>query len=707
MANVPINNLPSVNDKHIAKSYQSDYVNPAAFVNNYSLAAMAGRDLANNIKNELQQKYDKISKTKIVELTNELDNYIGQALYDKDNGYFYKTGKNAMGQSDVIMQEYDNYAENLLKNSGLTSDYLLQAQNAVNAERNNVNTIVNRHDREQTTQWQNTVFSEKESNLLNKAILDRNDDNLLNQNLRQGILAIELHAQNQNWDDDTTQIKINDFISKYHENVLSSLLSDGSLRAKQYYEKNKKFISPEKQNTYLKYIHDEEINYSARATAETLIPKNQEEAYKYIDNIENIELRNAVENEYNRLLRHKDTIQKQNDLKISNEIMQKIYYAYDTGGDISSIMREVNISDMSLDQKEKIYKNLKAMQELEGVGNNWADYNILLDMATFNNEEFKNINPANYNLTKEQYNKITEMQRKAANNEYTPEIEMKKAIKGMYNSRFNIQGPEGLHSNEYQDEVVRFLSKVERMQGAAFDFKNTEQLQAIMKGFDYKDPNAVEKNIDETKELFARAKKHGEVYDLMAREYMMFKGENKREPSPAEIYEMAKRSYNTIENNWRERDMGKLNNAQGLYKNISSTTPKKGETKVLTYYADIRIPQISRELGIPMKVTSRYRQGDKGNHGKGRKCDVGMAALNNAQRQIVFERMLSEPGVASIGTSDPLLLKRYNNPKNPKIRDLREYDANYKKSHPNTTMNHVNHIDISFDTRYGGDLQGV
>ena len=55
MANVPINNLPSVNDKHIAKSYQSDYVNPAAFVNNYSLAAMAGRDLANNIKNELQQ----------------------------------------------------------------------------------------------------------------------------------------------------------------------------------------------------------------------------------------------------------------------------------------------------------------------------------------------------------------------------------------------------------------------------------------------------------------------------------------------------------------------------------------------------------------------------------------------------------------------------------------------------------------------------
>ena len=245
------------------------------------------------------------------------------------------------------------------------------------------------------------------------------------------------------------------------------------------------------------------------------------------------------------------------------------------------------------------------------------------------------------------------------------------------------------------------------MQGAAFDLKNKQQLEAIMAGFNYKDADAPNKNIDETRELFARAKKHGEAYDLMAREYMLFKGQNKREPNPEEIYEMAKRSYNTIENAWKQRDMGKLNQAQGMYKSINAVTPKKGETKVLTYYADERIPQISRELGIPLKVTSRYREGDNGSHGKGRKCDVGMAALNPAQRQLVFERMLAEPAVASIGTSDPVLLRKYNNPKNIKIRDLRGYDADYKKAHPDTTMNHVNHIDIAFDTRFGGDAQGL
>jgi len=111
-------------------------------------------------------------------------------------------------------------------------------------------------------------------------------------------------------------------------------------------------------------------------------------------------------------------------------------------------------------------------------------------------------------------------------------------------------------------------------------------------------------------------------------------------------------------------------------------------------------------LGIPLKITSRYRAGDSGSHGKGRKCDVGMAALSASQRQQVFEKLLTEPAVASIGTSDPILLRKYNNPKNPKIRDLRAYDTDYKKAHPDTTMNHVNHIDISFDTRFGGDKQG-
>lgn len=697
----------SVTPQNTPLGYARGQADPNAFgVGATEALRNTGKSLDNlgNSMFELKAQYD---RTKVVEVGNMLDKYINDVLNDKDNGYLFKSGKDAMGKSPEIMDGYDKYSDEIISKSGFWGENERYIRNIAAQKRMGLERYSEAHDREESDKWQDSVYTDALTNIFNKAINGRNNPADIEKFRKDGYTLLDNYALVKGWNKDpqTFEMKKKEFEGNFNAQILDAYLAEGSLKASEYFHKHKDKFTPEVQNRYLQRIHTEEVNYGARSTAESLIGKPTEEAYKFIDDIENIEMRNATENEYNRLLRHQETIQKQNDIKASNEIMQKVYAAYDNGEDIYSIMREVNTSNMSLEQKEKIYNNLKTMQELEGVGNNWADYNILLDMAAYNNEEFKTINPANYNLTKEQYNKIIEMQRKSAANEYTPETEMRKVLRQL--SGFAPQTSNGLKTNEYKDEVVRFLSKVERMQGEAFDFKNTQQLDAIMEGFNYKDADATNKNIDETKELFARAKKHGEVYDLMAREYMLFKGQNKREPSPEEIYEMAKRSYNTIENEWRERDMGKLNRAQGIYDNVTSTTAKQGETKVLTYYADTRIPQISRELGIPLQVTSRYRAGDSGGHGKGRKCDVGMAALNNAQRQRVFEKLLTEPAVASIGTSDPVLLKRYNSPPNPKIRDLRSYDANYKKRHPNTTMNHINHIDISFDTRYGGNVQGI
>jgi len=708
MARIPQYNR-SVSPQNTPLEYIRSNATPEAFGVNVSNAAKNLGDAGLNFADSMADLYARYQRTKQFELSNYLDNWTNENLYDKDKGYLYKTGKDAMGKSPEVMDSFDKYADKLMAEYGFTGGWNNQARRIIDSRRRTIEHYTNKHDKEETDRWQDAVYTDAITNVFSKAVQGRNNPADLQMFYRDGLTVLENYGAIKGWanDPEMLSIKKKEYEGSFHAQILDAYLAEGSLQAGAYFNKYKDKFTPEMQNKYLQRIHTEEVSYSARANAQNLLGKTPEEAYKIIDNIQNIDVRNATESEYNRLLRHQEEIQRQNDAKISNEIMQKVYTAYDNGGDISGIMREVNVSNMSLEQKEKIYKNLKAMQELEGVGNNWADYNILLDMAAFNNEEFKNVNPANYNLTHEQYQKITDMQRKAANNEYTPEAEMKKAINNLYNAKFNLQGGNGLHKSEYEEEVVRFLSKVERMQGKAFDLNNKEQLQAIMQGFDYKDPDAVNKNIDETKELFARAKKHGEVYDLMAREYMLFKGQEKREPTPSEIYDMAKRSYNTIENAWKERDMGKLNTSQAIYQNVNLTTAKKGETKVLTYYADTRIPQISRELGIPLKVTSRYRAGDGGGHGKGRKCDIGMSALNPAQRERVFERMLSDPAVASIGTSDPLLLKRFNNPKNPKIRDLREYDINYRKAHPNTTMNHVNHIDVSLDTRFGGDSQGA
>lgn len=694
----------SVAPQNTPSGYVQANVTPETFgagigkaLNNIAQAGLYAADEMTRLK----ERYD---RTKLFELSNTLDNWSFENLHDKDKGYLYKTGKDAMGKSQDILNNYDKYSSEVLSKYSFMGQYETQARSIIQGKRRSIQYYAEAHDKKESDKWQDSVFSDAISNVLSKAYMGRNNEPDLIKFHNDGYTVLDNYAITKNLSEEQISMLKKDFDAKFHSQILNGYLAEGSLKAKGYFEKYKDKFTPEMQTSYIQKIRNEEIDYNARITAQSLIGKSTEDAYKYIDNIQNTNERNAVESEYNRLLRHQSIIQEQKDAQLSNEIMQKVFYAFDKGENISEIMREVNISDMSLDQKEKIYSNLKTMQELQGVGNNWADYNILLDMATYNNEQFKKVNPANYNLTKEQYNSILEMQRKSVNNEYTPETELRKAIDGMY-SGFNWQTKNGIQKSEYEEEVIKYLAKVERMQGKAFDLHNKAQLEAIMKGFEYKNPNVSNANLDETKELFTRAKKHGEAYDLMAREYMLFKSENKREPNPEEMYEMAKRTYNTIENNYRANNMSILKDEQGLYQNVSNTTPKKGETKILTYYADVRIPQISREIGIPLRVTSRYREDDSGGHGKGRKLDIGMSTFNENQRIKVFERLLSDKGVASIGTSDPVLLKRFNSPQNPKIRDLREYDTNYKKKHPNTTMNHVNHIDVSLDTRYGGDEQ--
>ena len=678
--------------------YRDDRVNGDTFgVNVYKAQQGLGEQVSRVVDGVMQSTLalkDKYDRTKLIEFHNELQKYEQDKIR---NGYYKLTGKEAMGGSVKTMEDFNKNGENLINKFQFRGTKLAQAKELLTGYSLHLQKDVERYDYQQTELWNNSVYDKSYENCLNNATFYRHDPTGLQRSFKNLDTLIENDQRYQKLDSDMKTVYKANLASKMHENVLNSLIAENSLAAKAYYEQNKDKISAARQADYLDKITRMNTIYSARDNAQKLSVLEPLEAYKQIDTIENIELRNATESEYNRLLRQKEIAQKEQDNKASNEIMQEVYSAFESGRDVSEIMRKINIMPMSLEQKESLYKNIKTMQELEGIGNNWADYNILLDMATYNNEEFKNVNFANYNLTKEQYNKMTEMQRKAVENKYSPEIALRKEAERLFPGA-------DIARKEQIDEAVRYLAKIERMQGTAFDLKNKEQMNAIMAGFQYKEENATNKNFDEVYEIFERAKKKGEVYDLMAREYQLYKAQNKKEPEPKDFYDMAVRSYNTVNNEWKRKDQGRYESLVGLRREVGNTTPLKGETKALTYFADVAVPEISSELGFNLRITSRFREGDKGGHGQGRKIDIGTNGLNENQRIRAFEKMLAHPLVGSIGTSDPILLKRFNNPANPKIRDLRKYDIEYRKRNPNTTMNHINHFDISLDTRYDSGM---
>lgn len=296
MANIPIYNQPKVQDQRIAHNYRDVALSADMFGVGVLEAQNKLSSLGVNLSEALAKKQDQLYKTKIVDLTNKMDAYENQTLYDKENGYFYKTGASAMNQSPVIMAGYDNYADKLLADSKLSGKYLDAARQALIAKRNKTFQSVSKHDADETKTWQNGVYTEKENNFLNKAILDRNDDNLLSENLKQGYNVIQLQADLQNWDEPTKELKKQDFTSKYHVAVINALLGDGSLRAKQYYEAHKDQINPAQHNQLLNAVNSNEMKYNSNSLANDYIAtsKNEDEALEKAYKLDNIDLSDAT-----------------------------------------------------------------------------------------------------------------------------------------------------------------------------------------------------------------------------------------------------------------------------------------------------------------------------------------------------------------------------------------------------------------------------
>lgn len=689
------------------QQYNNVQVNGAMFGENI---AQAGQNVAKSIQNFGDAVIDiknTIDTAHLMELANANEKWEEENLFDKEKGYYYKTGKDAAGKSKDVLASYDKAMQKEIQKYSFSPANMRKAQHIIDQKKTRVAYGVNAHDFKETNNYAQNELKIGMENAINVAINSRNNPEDIKKQLQNGYTIIDVNGKLTHADETTIALQKKAFTSQMHESVLSAMLSDNSLQASEYLEKHKNEIDSSKLPNYISAVKANELDYTARTTAQGLLNMSTQDAYNFINNISDPAQRNAVEQQFNHLKHQQQVVQNDIDRQQGTSIMQQVYSAYESGASMNDIMSAVNRSDMSLEMKKVIYSNIKDMQELEGVANYWVDYNSLLDMAVEDNERFKTENLAKYRLTKEQFNNLTEMQRNSANVQFSTEAQLREIIK-KFDTGFNPQTLQGLTTKEYERGLLSLLEKMELLQGKAFNIKNinNEQLANLIEGFNYKDKNSKNKNIDETKELFLRAKKHGDIEAFVAKEYQFYKHKYKTEPKPEQIYEMVKRGYSAIETQYKNNGYQKVTNYTNLNQLINSTVPKQGETKVLTYFADTTVPQIGRKLGVTLTMVNgaRFRAGDSGGHGKGYKCDISMSEHDIQNRYRITEEVLADLTTKTIGTSDPLILKRFAG--HPKMVDLRSYDNNYKKTHPNSNMNHVNHLDITLDTRMGGTQQG-
>lgn len=662
-----------------ALPYQHANVNGDAFGSNIANAGMNVSNSFNQLANAAMRANDIVEDAKMLELSNIIDQWEQDNLYDKDKGYYYKSGKDAVGKSSDVIKNYDDYIEKYKSENRMTPFNQKRVDAMVAHKKSRISYGVNAHDFKETGNWAKIEGQKGIDNSINGMVHSRNNPDDMNVQLNNGLKIVEWQGMMQKLDKDTINAMKKDYKSKAHEAVLNAYISEGSLQAGEYFNKHKEELRPEMQARYIGAIQNEEQKYQSRNLADSIISSaaSEEEAVKLAESIDNIELSDMVvsrvKSHFNNERHYKDLAEKDALNNFYNTAIQK-----QQNGEVLSYD---DIPD-NLDPQTKFslmnYVNKNGQQDSDT-----EVWEKLYNMKVNNAQGFAEENLLKYRgfLSESEYKQFTKDQEAIKKGDYFTVIQddnvlIKQALK-------TLKLDSGKKEDVAYSELRAMTREYEARKGRKIN--DTELINfANSLGFKGEKDVALYKLYEK-----GMAEKVGFMKSIV-NDFVYYQSQHNGElPSDEEKYKIVQKRVmqKAQENkNFAQQSIDKYKyNAQTL-KNIAYVTPKPNEQKVLTYFADKQVISIGSQLGLKLTVTDRYRNQPGSKHSEGRAADVSMSEHRQADRIRIYEKMLALPTVYKIGTSDPAILTHFKG--NNKIVDERLYD----KKHG---TNHVNHAHVT------------
>lgn len=647
--------------------------------------ANLGKDLQETAKAAIKIQ-DTIEDAKVLEFSNGIDQWGEEKLYNKDTGYYYKSGKDAVGKSTEIMQDYDNYVKKYKSENRLSPycirriDYIAQRKKA------RIYAGVNNHDAQQTNNWAKIEGEKAIDNSIVGMVHARNNPDEMAIQMNNGLQAVKWQGLTQKLDADTIEAMKKDYKSKAHEAVLNSYIQEGSLQAGQYFEQHKDEIKPEAQARYIGAIKNEEMKYEARNLANDIVltSTGEEEAIKKAESIEDINLSNQVVSRVKRHYSEQEHFKNQKEREALNDFYTKAVDVAQNGGTLSYD----DIPD-NLDPQIKLslinYVNKNGQPETD-----IATWEMLYDMSVNNAQGFakEDLNKYRGFLSDSEYKSFVKKQQEIQEGKFYTQIKdddkkIKAALKAVGLDKNSVLAWKGDKKDIAFSEIRAMTREFEARKGRSI---TDDELSNIINSLGYKDNDGVQIYKQLEKGMRERT---GFIRDVI-NDFAYYQSKHNGELPPDN--EKMKIINNRINQKVQEKKtiaQQKVDNVKSnalVMRNIAYTIPKPNEQKVLTYFADNQIPTIGNQLGLKLTVTSRYRNQPGSHHGEGRAADVSMSEHSVQNRIRIYEKILALPTIHAIGTSDPTILAHFKG--NPKIVDERAYDRKHG-------TNHVNHAHIT------------
>ncbi len=633
----------------------------------------------NNLANAALKISEQIDDAKMLEMSNQIDQWEQDNLYNKDTGYYYKNGKDAVGKSGEIMKNFDDFVQEYKSKNKISPFNQSRMNSMIQNKKSRIYAGVNAHDVKQTGIWAETESQVGLDNAIKGMVNARNNPTIMQTQLNNAMKIIEWQGEMQNLDPDTIEAMKKQAKSSAYCSVLDSYISEGSLKAGEFFEQHKDEIDSKNHARYIGTIKNEETKYQARDLAEQIVSSSvsQEEAIQKAEAIQDIELSDMT---VSRIKRHYSDQEHFRDLaerEALNGFYTKAVQAAQTGGVLSYDDIPDNI-DPNIKLSLMNYINTKGQPETDN-----QVWETLYNMSVNNAQGFakEDLNKYRGYLSDGEYKNFLKKQQDIQAGDYYTTIKdddkmIKDALKAM---RLTSDGK----TASAFSEIRAMTRELEARRGRKI---TDAELQNITNSLGYKGDDGVQLYKQLERGMAQRA---GFIRDVI-NDFTYYQSKHNGEMPPDA--EKLKIINNRLNQKVQEKKTYAQQRVDGLksnaitMRNIAYTTPRPNEQKVLTYFADNQIPEIGSQLGLNVTVTSRFRDQAGSKHREGRAADVSMSEHSAQNRIRIYEKLLSLPTVQAIGTSDPVILTRFAG--NRKIVDERRYD----KQHG---TNHVNHAHVT------------
>ena len=639
------------------------------------------------LANKALKLSEQIDETKMVEMSNKLSQWEENNLYNKDTGYYYMNGKDAVGKSTEVMKNFDEFVNDYKSQNRVSFKNQARMDSIIAAKKARITQGVNAHDFQQTTAWAETEGKTGIDNAIKGMINSRNNPQEMNTHLDSALQIVDWQGGLQKLDADTINAKKQEIKSNAYSAVLESYIGEGSLKAGEYFNQHKNEINPKLHAKYIASIKSEEMKYNARTTATNIIAsaKDEEDAIKKAENIKDVNLSDMV---VSRVKRHYSDEEHYKDLAQRDALNSFYSKAVEAAQNGTSLAYD-DIPNI-LDPKDKLSLMSYINQNGQPQGDNQI-WEYLYEKRVNDAQGFakEDLNKYRGYLPDSEYKQFLKAQDDIKKGDYYSTLkDDDKMIKAALKSA-GLDHGNRLFDNSGNVKEVAFneIKALTRELEARKGRKITdEELQNITNSLGYKGADGVllykqlEKGMN-TRVGFTKNVINDIVY------YQ--KTHNGQMPSDEEKYKIINNRLNQEVQTQKSQAQQKISNYSynaTTMRNIAYTKAKPHEQKVLTYFADTQIPTISKQLGIKLTVTDRYRNQAGSHHAEGRAADVSMSEHNIKNRIRIYEKLLALPTIQALGTSDPNILAHFAG--NPKIVDERKYDRQHG-------TNHVNHAHVT------------